>query len=193
MIEGIIVCAALILGLIGLYFYSNRETKKVIERMPIPPLPEVKPTAPARQATANRAFEAEYGKVTDWGKAAREEREAQERRAIRRDAEEREARLRRQRIREEEEERQRQDAYNYDSSADLLTTVAVTAAAVVVAETLYDSFVDTTPAQEYSSPTPSYEPSYTPSYSDSSSSSNWGGDSGSSSSYDSGSSDSSSW
>ena len=183
MIEGIIVCVVLVLALIALYLWNK--PKAEIQRMEIPPLPEVKPAA--RQPSANAAFAAEYGKATDWGKVAREEREEQERRAIRRDAEEREARLRRQHIRDEEDRRRREDSYNEDSSVDLLTTVVTATAAVIVAETLYDSFVDTAPAQTYSSPTPSYTPSYEPS-----SSSSWGGDSSSSSSSSSDSS-SSSW
>lgn len=191
MIEGVIVCVLLIVGLICLHLWNK--PKKVIERMPIPPIPEVMaktpaergPMEPVRQPRANPAFEAQYGKTTDWGKAAREEREAQERRAIRRDAEEREARLRRQRIRDEEEERQRQDQYNYDSGVDLVTAVAVAAAATIVAETVYDSFVDTTPAQEYSSPTPSYEPSYSePSSTYSSPDTSSSYDSGTTSSWD---------
>lgn len=186
MIEGIVVCVVLVLALIGLHLWNKPkpEAIQVLPEVETPlPIPAVKP---ARQVKSMPAFEAEYGKKTDWGKAAREAREEQERRQRTREQEERAARLRRRRQEEEEDQRRRVDDYNYDSTGDLLTTAVTAAAAVVIADTLYDSFVDTSPAQTYSSPEPSsYE-----------SSSSWGGDSYSSSSYDSSSSsssDSSSW
>lgn len=61
--------------------------------------------------------------------------------------------------------------------------IVTAAAAIIVADTIYDSVVDTSYTSEYSSPTPSYSES---------SGSSWGGDSSSSSSS-SDSSSSSSW
>lgn len=60
--------------------------------------------------------------------------------------------------------------------------IVTAAAAIIVADTIYDSVVDRSYTSEYSSPTPSYSDN---------SGSSWGGDSSSSSSSDSGSS--SSW
>lgn len=75
------------------------------------------------------------------------------------------------------------DTDDFSPGEGALMGVVAAAAAIVVAESIYESAIDTSPSYEYTSPTPS-------SYCEPSSSS-WGGDSSSSSSYDSGSSSSS--
>jgi len=190
MIEGIIVCVLLILALFGLHLW-NKPKKDVVDRM-APPAPA--PTV--RKPSVSPAFEAPYRSTPeDWAR----QREADARRRVREEEEERQERRRRREREEREEQDRLRASYDepiYDNTPDLLTTAVTAAAAVIIADTVYDTFVaptvDTSPSYDYSSPTPS-------SYSDSSSSSSssWGGDSssssssyesGSSSSYDSGSS-----
>jgi len=152
MLEGIIVCVVLILALVVVYLFNR--PKIVVDNLPPVtvkvPMPEVK--AP-RQPAASTKYGVPYGtyKTPEKIQEEREEREWIRSSALR------------QQQREEEEDRRRRDRYDdiaYDSTPDLLTTAVTAAAAVIVAETLYDSFVDTSPAQEYSSPTPAYEPTY---------------------------------
>lgn len=156
MIEGIVICVLLVAGLLFLHWMYGRPAKHVaIDNLPplktYVPMPEVKP---ARQAASQPAFAAQYGMKTqeaerEWIKGAALRQQLRE---------EREAELEAARRRESEYRRRRdtEDDYTYDTTPDLLAAVVSAAAAVVVAETIYDSFVDTSPAQEYSSPTPSY-------------------------------------
>jgi hypothetical protein len=185
MLEGIIICVLLVLALIGLHLWNK--PKVVVGNLPPVttkiPMPEVKPP---RQPAASTLYSAPYGSMPV--KTPEQiQREADARRRIRIEEEEREARRR------ERERRQREeDAYAdsiYDSTPDLLTTAVTAAAAVIIADTVYDTFVapsvDTSSSSSYSSPTPSSYSDSSSSYSDSSSSYS---DSSSSSSSDSGSS-----
>lgn len=177
MFEGIIISGILLLALIALYFFNRPKvvTDPMDNLPPVTlkvPMPEVKPT---RQPAASTLYSVPYGQT------AREEREAAARIARVREEEAREERRRERnrRLREAEEEADRRHQESYVDTDSVLLGAVAAVAAVVVAESIYESFVDTTPAYEYSSPTPS-------SYSEPSSSS-WG-DSSSSSSDSGGSS-----
>ena len=175
MIEGIIVVVVLILALIGLHLWNKPKTVVIAPvEVKAPPMPPVK--TPRQEAERYERMRVRTDEIR-----ADIEREAYAARIINQNKREEEQAIARARQAREQHQRRPaasthfgapygQSQAHVDTDSALLGVVAA-AAAVVVAETIYETVVDSSPSYQYSDPTPS---DYGSSSSDSSSS--WSGE-----------------
>lgn len=154
MIEGIVVCVLLLLALIGLHLWNKPKSVKIAPTT-IDGLPEVKASTPVPLFKEARKEAQRYERMREEVAKASVERPRQP--AVS------------SKYAYPYGATQRHDRDDFTDTDSALMGVVAAAAAVVVAETIYETVVDTPSSYQYTEPTPSSYEATSSNYSDSTS------------------------